>query len=351
MKAYDNVRPQNEYKDIIENAPDVICQIDKTLCLTYINPIIKELSGVQPEELIGKPITKIKFGDEHYIAIWIENLQKVFATKQKASFEAICTYKNETYCFQNYMRPTMAHDGSVTSVICICRNITDQKMLQDQLAKLDCLNLIGKIAASIAHEVRNPLTTVRGFLQILDRDVKNTKNHEYYQTMIEELDRANSILTEFLSLTKNKAQLLKPANLNAIITSIYPLLKAKALTDNKNIELKLDTIDNILLDEKEIRQLICNLVQNGMEASPANSSITIKTYMDEENVILAVRDYGSGIPKHVLKKLGTPFLTTKENGTGLGLAVCYKIADHHNAVISPVSEADGSTFYIKLKNA
>ncbi|MCE5285243.1 MAG: PAS domain-containing protein [Pelosinus sp.] len=344
-----SIEPTEEYKDIIENAPDVICRVDKMLCLTYINPIIKELIGIEQHNLIGKPIASLTFGGENYTAIWLENLQKVFAAKQKLFFKAPCIYKGNTYYFQVYMSPALDSNGLVESVICVSRNITEQKQFDAELARLDRLNLVGKIAASIGHEVRNPLTTVRGFLQMLDKREKTNKNHEYYQMMIGELDRANALLSEFLTLAKDKPLLLKPANLNSIITSIYPLLKADARANNKDLTLKLDTIDNILLDEKEIRQLIFNIVQNGIEASPPNSIVTIRTFMNKKNVVLAIEDFGTGIPQPILEKLGTPFLTTKENGTGLGLAVCYKIAKNHNAVISPSTGANGSTFYVKFE--
>ncbi|MDK2821651.1 MAG: two-component system, sporulation sensor kinase [Clostridia bacterium] len=109
------------------------------------------------------------------------------------------------------------------------------------------------------------------------------------------------------------------------------------------------TLYDLLLDEKEIRQLILNLAHNGLEAMKFGGYLTIKTYMDGEEVVLAVQDEGKGIDSNIVNKLETPFLTTKETGTGLGLTVCYNIADNHNAVINFESDIYGTTFFVRFK--
>jgi two-component system, sporulation sensor kinase E len=141
-----------------------------------------------------------------------------------------------------------------------------QKEIEKQIARLDRLNIIGEMAAGIAHEVRNPMTTVRGFLQMLAKKEKNASHLSFYSIMIEELDRANGIITEFLSLAKNKAVNLNNANLNQIIKAIVPLIEADARVSNKTIILELSEIPDLLIDEKEIRQVILNMVRNGLEA-------------------------------------------------------------------------------------
>jgi len=169
--------------------------------------------------------------------------------------------------------------------------------------------------------------------------------------MIEELDRANAIITDFLSLAKNKMVDMKPRDLNAIINKLLPLIQAKALSRDQYIKLELGDIPYLLLDNKEIHQLILNLVNNGLESMSLPGYMTIKTYMKDEAVVLAVQDQGQGIDPSLLNKLGTPFLTTKENGTGLGLAVCYRIAVQHNAKIDIETSANGTTFYLRFPSA
>lgn len=230
-------------------------------------------------------------------------------------------------------------------------DITERKQLEADMARLDRLNLVGEIAASIGHEIRNPLTTVRGFLQMLGSEEEYLRDTPYFEIMIEEIDRANAIITEFLSLAKDKKVDFKKHNLNAILANVYPLIHADAVGQDKYVKLELDRIPDLLVDEKEIRQLLLNLVRNGMDAMEAGGTITIKTFKKNKNVILAVSDQGSGIPLENLDKLGTPFFTTKEDGTGLGLSVCYSIAARHNANIQIETGSTGTTFYVHFKLA
>jgi len=234
-------------------------------------------------------------------------------------------------------------------ILAVKFDITELRQYQKELLRLDRLSLIGVMAAGIAHEIRNPMTTVKGFLQWLGGKKENLQNKEYYDLMIEEINRANSIISEFLSLTGNKTVDLKMQNLNSIIKAIFPLIQADAMVNDIYINLELEEISELLLNEKEIRQLILNLVRNGIEAKPSSEYLTIKTYSDGSEVVLSVQDKGKGIPSDILDKIGTPFLTTKDNGTGLGLATCYSIANRHNASINVNTGPDGTTFYVRFK--
>jgi PAS domain S-box-containing protein len=230
----------------------------------------------------------------------------------------------------------------------IARDLTERKKIEREIARLDRLNLVGEMAAGIGHEVRNPMTTVRGFLQMLIIKKECYPYRQYYQIMIDELDRANSIITEFLTLAKDKAISLQQANLNGIIKALLPLIEADALLHDKYIRTEMAEVPPILLDEKEIRQMLLNLVRNGLEAMPTRKYMTIRTFTEEGKVVLAVRDQGTGIPAEVLEKIGTPFLSTKENGTGLGLAVCYSIAARHNAGIDVSTGESGTEFFVRF---
>ena len=233
-------------------------------------------------------------------------------------------------------------------MLSILTDITERKEMEIEMLRLDRLGLVGEMAASIGHEIRNPMTTVRGFLQILKENEKYLDQREVFDLMIEELDRANSIITEFLSLAKNKMVELKPFNLNTILTNILSLVQANALFQDQNINLALEEVPDLLLDEKEIRQLVINLVYNALEAMTPGKNVTIRTCADQEQVQLSVQDQGSGIDSEVMEKLGTPFFTTKESGTGLGLAVCYGIAARHQAKIEIETSPGGTTFLIRF---
>jgi len=235
------------------------------------------------------------------------------------------------------------------SLLSLKNEIVHREKMENEMARLDRLNLVGEMAASIGHEVRNPMTTVRGFLQLLSGKKDCLQYKEYFDLMIDELDRANSIITEYLSLAKNKPIDLKTNNLNSIIQAIQPLIQADALKCDQHIKIDLNETTDLLMDEKEVRQVILNLARNGFEAMSPGGMLTIKTFKEGGEVVLAVQDQGKGIDPGSLDKIGTPFFTTKDFGTGLGLAVCYSIAARHNAVVDIETSSGGTTFYIRFK--
>lgn len=240
------------------------------------------------------------------------------------------------------------HIQSKACFLIAMTDITEQTLLEKEISRLDRLNLIGEMAAGIAHEIRNPMTTVRGFLQ-MGKYSDNALSPEHIELMVEELDRANSIIKEFLNLAKNKTSDKTKQELNGIIEALFPLIQAEALLSDKCILLDLGTCPELYLDEKEIRQLVLNLSLNGLEAMSVGGTLTIKTYTEEKGVVLEIQDEGAGIKPDLMDKIGTPFFTTKENGTGLGLAICYSVADRHDAVIKVKTDRQGTVFSIHFK--
>lgn len=227
-------------------------------------------------------------------------------------------------------------------ILSVITDITDRVAVEKEIAKFARLNLMGEMAAGIIHEIRNPMTTVRGFLQMS----KNHPSTEYIDIMIEELDRAHNIITEFLSVTKTTSTMRVPKQLNDIIQTLFPLIQAKAMVSHKSACMELGDCPLLSLDEKEIRQLILNLAINGLEAMSAEGVLKIKTYTNGPEVILEVQDEGCGIKEELLEKIGTPFFSTKVNGTGLGLSVCHGVVARHNAVMKVETSAQGTKFLI-----
>jgi len=227
----------------------------------------------------------------------------------------------------------------------LSQEILERKRAELEMAKLDRLNLIGEMAASISHEVRNPMTTVKGFLQLL-RNKQDPRDIEYFDLMIEELDRANSILSEFLSISSTKPTMFELHNINDIVTSTLPLIQADAQNNDTVLTIELNNVPDLQLDIQEIRQLLLNLVRNGFEAMSSGGQLGIRTFTNHSEVVLAISDEGNGIEQYVMEKLGTPFFTTKEQGSGLGLAVCYGIVSRHNGRINVETSPKGSTFYV-----
>ena len=221
-------------------------------------------------------------------------------------------------------------------------------ILEREVSKLERLNLIGQLAAGLGHEVRNPMATIRGFLQMLRSKDDLLAYKNYFDLMIEELDRTNSIITDFLSLTKHKPKKLQRQQLNNLLENLYTLLQADAYSQGKKCIFEPGDIPEINIDVNEITQLVLNLARNGLEAMSQNGCLIIKTFAEGSDIILSVQDEGKGIDAEHLAKLGTPFFTTKENGTGLGLPLCYSIANRHNAQIEVKSGSTGTNFFVRF---
>lgn len=342
-------RSRNDFKTLVENSLDVIVRYDRQLRHIYVNPAIETMTGFKREFFIGRTWDELNRAKE-YANIWRKYANQVFASGKGVVFETqIPVVAGYRQCHIQ-AAPEFDSDGNVEYVLAIIRDITERKKMENEMARLDRLNLVGEMAASIGHEVRNPMTTVRGFLQMLRQKQDLDHYAGFFDLMIEELDRANSIITEYLSLAKNKSIDPKLGNLNSIIKTVLPLIQADALRMGKNVAANFDTVPDLMLDEKEIRQCILNLVRNGLDAMEAGGTVTISTYTEGNKVVLVVRDQGCGISPEILEKLGTPFLTTKENGTGLGLPVCYSITKRHRANISVKTGNNGTTFFIKFNN-
>lgn len=244
---------------------------------------------------------------------------------------------------------TISHTVGATLFVFITKNIINTRKLEQEILRLDRLNMVGQMAANVAHEIRNPLTSVRGYLQRMQMKNNYSLGKEHCELMLEELDRTNLIISEYLLLAKEKISHRKNCSLNNIINALYPLLYTNAIAVNSTVKLVLEDIPTLYLDENEIRQLLLNLVNNGLDAMPSGGEVVIRTFHRQAKVVLSITDQGSGISPKLIEKLGTPFLTTKTEGTGLGLPICYRIAFRHNASIEAESSSAGTTFTVNFQ--
>lgn len=233
--------------------------------------------------------------------------------------------------------------------VVVATDISSARKEAERLRQREKLAVLGQMAAGIGHEIRNPMTTVRGFLQLLGERNQYAAQKPIFELMISELDRANSIITEFLMLARTKHTKMKFQNLNDILNHLYPLIEADAFNQNKQIRYIPGTIPSLKLNRNEISQLVMNLVRNGLEAMKAGGILTIRTNLIDDKVLLVVEDEGCGIPVENLAKVGTPFFTTKDDGTGLGLATSFTIAETHNAQVDIKSSSKGTKFYISFQ--
>jgi signal transduction histidine kinase len=167
------------------------------------------------------------------------------------------------------------------------------------------------MAAGVAHEVRNPLTTVMGFLQLMSQDKEFEVHKNKYKLMIDEINRINKIITEFLDIAKDKPNKLELCNLKELIEYVFPLLETKAIKESKLVLLELTDIPLLNIDKNEIRQLLLNLVNNSLDAMNANKTVRIITFEDNGEVVLSIEDEGTGISSSLIDKIGTLLLQQK----------------------------------------
>ncbi len=268
---------------------------------------------------------------------------------KKFWFETSLDTKKGTRHFHVMFAQMLDVGNTSKKTIITLNDITERKIIEKEMARMGNLELIGQMAAGIGHEIRNPMTTVRGFLQMLSSKEQHVRHRESFDLMIQELDRCNSIISEYLSLAKNKKVNLENCCLNSIIEAILPLIISEANSREITIVFKKETIPELLLDQKEIRQLIFNLVNNGLQAMDNKGTLTISTYSNQNEVALSIEDQGTGISSELIDKIGTPFVTTKTNGVGLGLAICHSIVARHRASLNFSTGANGTTFFVRFK--
>lgn len=348
MSISEYTRELKKYRTIVNNSYDAIVSLDVNGNISSWNKAAEKILGYKEQESLGQSLKMLSFGDsEKELMETLECLRNDISVVEK---EWISLKKDGTPVNLSItMSPIKDDKGIFTGIAATARDITKQKLLEEELRKLDTFNVIGEMAASISHEIRNPMTTVRGFLQILSEKPGTESYKEYFSLMIDELDRANSIITEFLSLSRIKTADFSSADLNSLIYKIVPLLQADAISQNKEIKVISEEIPLLQLNEREIRQLVLNLTRNGLESMEDGGILTIHIYKEGEDVVLAISDQGKGIPDDIINNLGKPFVTSKPNGTGLGLAVCFGIVKRHQATIDVKTSPNGTTFFVRFK--
>jgi PAS domain S-box-containing protein len=335
LKANEELSKSRELiESILESITDAFCAVDTQWRLVYANKEAQRQFSRSKCELIGHSLFDFGFGDHSVKSQLIESMKRRTPVRLEAKIPALGA------CFLINAYPT--HDG----MSIYFQDVTKEKSLEREMFRLERLHLVGEMAAGIAHEIRNPMTTVRGYLQLFRG--KFSAFEQQIDMMLGELDRANSIITEFLGLAKNRVSKLAHCNICQVIDSLFPLIQAEAFVSGKDVKVDLEGQLDILADQGEIRQLIVNLAKNGLEAMQPGGVLDISVYREHEFVVLAIHDQGSGIANDLIDKIGTPFFTTKEGGTGLGLAVCYSIADRHNAVVGIDTGQSGTTFRIRF---
>lgn len=343
-------REQTSLTKMMEMVPVGMVAVDLNgNIMAYNQSLIRSLKNAIPNlaamDMVGRPLFELFEGlsqKEHLHNRFLKAIEGVESTGE--------IMRSATRVYSTGIYPLIHNgNGDIWGAIGIMEDITELDKLRDELINVERLSLVGQMAASITHEIRNPMAVVRGFLQLMKEKSPDTLNH-YYRIVMEELDRANSIISDFLSLAQSRVAEKEESHLHDIIHELSPLLWADANLRGQSIELKLGNhIPRQHLNIKEMKQLVLNMCRNGMEAMDDKGTLTIETRLEGEQIRLYVADTGIGIPETELERLFEPFFTTKTKGTGLGLALCMSIVQRHQGMIEVKSrQGEGTVFIISF---
>ncbi|MDO7788059.1 hybrid sensor histidine kinase/response regulator [Desulforamulus aquiferis] len=243
------------------------------------------------------------------------------------------------------------HHGSGIGAVATLEDITELRHKEEMLRDRERLAIVGQMAAGMAHEIKNPLTVIKGFVQLLAR-TSDPGIKVYVDIIDNETTRMNQVIQDFLQLAKPKSLERNLMNINELVKQMYPIIESLALIKKHNCIVKLDkNTPSVLMDSAQIKQVILNLCQNAMEAMDEGGNLTVETTFlpAKGEVCLDIKDTGCGIPQEKIKSIGVPFYTTKAEGTGLGLSICFSIVDKHKGRIDVQSqEGQGTTFSVIL---
>lgn len=340
---------EEQYHLITENSLDLICKLSLEGECLYISPACRKLLGYEPEELVGQSICKLLHPDEQY-QVTKQELLAAFLSKETYTVTCRLRTKKENYIWvETVGKPVLdPQTGKIQEIITVARDITERMRTQELLQHSEKLTLVGQLAAGIAHEIRNPLTALKGFLQLMQTSSQNKP--EYFSIMSSELTRIELIVSELLVLAKPQTAVFQEHQLHTLIRHVVTLIDTEAIIKNVQISVEVDeNVPPIRCDENQLKQAFLNFLKNGIEAMHQGGTIYIKVWCDMDRVILRFIDSGSGIPEEMIRRLGEPFFTTKESGTGLGLMVSQKIIENHQGSIRLTSLLNhGTTVEVSL---
>lgn len=239
---------------------------------------------------------------------------------------------------------------SLVTAIMIIENLNMQMQLQHELQRSEKLKVVSELAASVAHEVRNPMTSTRGFLQLMSQDGNlNSSQKRYIDISIEELDRAQSIIQDYLSLAKPNKQGMDRINVSKELEHVIQLMSTYTTFNNTSIRYEIEEELFIKANKDEMKQVLINLIKNAIEAIDKDGMVTVKAFSSRGMALIEIMDDGVGMTPQQVERLGTPFYSTKDKGTGIGLTISFQIIQLLQGKIDVKSEVGkGSVFTIKL---
>lgn len=334
---------ESRYRRIIKLSPEPIT-IHSDGILIYANDAaLKIVGAAKVEEVIGKPFFDFlhpdyheKEKERHQSMTSIEDRLEGFEQKIIRLDGEIIEVETSSICIDEYLGKPVIQN--------VMKDITERKRTDEMLRKSEKLSVVGQLAAGVAHEIRNPLTSLKGFLQLLNS--KNLGHNKYFDIMQAEIERINFIVNEFMIVSNPQVvRSQEEKNLESILENIVLLLGAQANLINVQIATEFESdIPLIKCDENQLKQVFINILKNALEAMDSGGVILIQVKNIQPNkILIRFIDQGIGIPEEQIPKLGEPFHSTKEYGTGLGLMVTNKIIEGHRGSMSIKSKVNQGT--------
>ena len=314
---------------------------NETYQIVDINGSAERILGLPKEKLLGQSLLDLFNRVDEKKQEIINHIDHV-AKNGKQNSSMIIKKNDGRMRHFDYSTKRGIVDGLNLTVII---DVTEKVEMQEQLRKSDRLNIIGELAAGIAHEIRNPMTALKGFIQLLEPSIK-AEHSLYYDVITSELARIDSIINEFLILSKPQEIRFIEKDVCQIMQETIDLLNAQAVLHNVQFNTQFENDLPVYCDPNQLKKVFINFIKNAIEVMPNGGEISISiNRIHEQYIQISIQDEGIGIPMDRLKRLGEPFYTTKEKGTGLGLMVSYRIIEEHNGTIQVESEEGIGTIF------
>lgn len=332
---------------IIENAADGVIAIDRQGDVTTMNPAAEAITGYTLSELVGRPYATL-FSDPHFASPVLDTL--AHGTKhlaQEVSFPA----RDRTIELSVTTSRIHNANGELIGALVIFSDLTARKESQRRLAQTERLATLGELMAGVAHEVRNPLTAIRGYVQIIRQQLTLPVHQEYLSVVLKEIDSINKVIQQLLDFSRPRQSQWQRVQLNTLIEETLILVKTSGVQARIAFNCELNReLPAIIADRELLKQVILNILINAVQAINARGEIRIRTwqYAPSQQAV-SIEDNGCGIDIALQKKIFDPFFTTKASGTGLGLALSQRIINAHQGDIRISSMPGcGATFTLIL---
>ncbi|KHF41111.1 PAS domain-containing sensor histidine kinase [Halalkalibacter okhensis] len=338
-------KSRQNYRSLVEFNPELVFILNREGHVLELNPQFKSMTGYEAKEFLGKSILSLIEKNSKRLAIQAFNRILKDQTNWVNQEITVMHKDGSQRVFRCTAVPTIINN-EVLGAIGYAMDVTKEKETEERLRKTEKLSVVGELAASVAHEIRNPLTSIKGFIQFMNSN--DTKNQSYYTIMLDELERINQISSELLALGKPREVQFEKCDINQIFASVMWLLESQANLYNVRIHYNRNhSLAHIECEPNQLKQLFINIIKNSIEAESKTIQIHVSEKMNQLQI--RIHDDGNGIDEDRMDRLGEPFYSSKEKGTGLGLAVSYRIIQaHHGNIHFDSKLKEGTTVTIDL---